>query len=206
MTDQPLHRCTWVHGELMEAYHDREWGRPEHDDQKLYEMFFLEGFQAGLSWYIVLSKREAFRKAFSNFDVRAIAAYGESDVARLMTAEGIVRNRLKILGAINNAKIYLAIQQEFGSFDRYLTHFIPDGPVVSREDVFPTTSPLSDAVSEDLRRRGMKFVGSVTIYSYLQSVGIVIDHEQSCFVMKELNLLCSQNNKAPLITSDHGAL
>ena len=170
----------------MEDYHDHEWGRPLHDDAKLYEMLFLEGFQAGLSWYIVLSKREAFRQAFSGFDPHAIAAYGDEDVARLLQAEGIVRNRLKILGTITNARVFLALQEEFGSFDAYLLSFIPDGPVVSREDIFPTTSPLSDRVSADLRKRGMKFVGSVTIYSFLQSVGIVIDHEQNCFVMKEL--------------------
>ena len=179
-------RCTWVQGELMEAYHDHEWGRPLHDDAALYEMLFLEGFQAGLSWYIVLSKREAFRNAFSGFDAHAIAAYGEDDVARLLADPAIVRNRLKIRGAITNARVFLAIQAEFGTFDAYLMHFIPEGPVVSTVDVFPTQTPLSDAVSKDLIKRGMKFVGSVTIYSYLQSVGIVIDHEQSCFVMQEL--------------------
>ena len=186
MSETPICRCSWVKGALMEDYHDHEWGRPLHDDAKLYEMLFLEGFQAGLSWYIVLSKREAFRKAFSGFDPHAIAAYGDEDVARLLQAEGIVRNRLKILGTIANARVFLTLQEEFGSFDAYLLHFIPDGPIVSREDSFPTTSPLSDRVSADLRKRGMKFVGSVTIYSFLQSVGIVIDHEQNCFVMKEL--------------------
>lgn len=180
------YRCAWVQGEMMEQYHDHEWGRPLHDDQKLYEMLFLEGFQAGLSWYIVLKKREAFRRAFSNFDVKAIAAYGETDLMRLLEDEGIVRNRLKIQGTITNAKVFLEIQQEFGSFDAYLTHFVPDGPVVNTTDVFPTRTPLSDAVSDDLRKRGMKFVGSVTIYSYLQSVGIVNDHERACFVMHEL--------------------
>lgn len=179
-------RCSWVKGALMEDYHDHEWGRPQHDDAKLYEMLFLEGFQAGLSWYIVLSKREAFRQAFSGFDPHAIAAYGDEEVVRLLQAEGIVRNRLKILATITNAQVFLALQEEFGSFDAYLLSFIPEGPVVSRVNSFPTTSPLSDRVSADLRKRGMKFVGSVTIYSFLQSVGIVIDHEQECFVMKEL--------------------
>ncbi|MDD3214705.1 MAG: DNA-3-methyladenine glycosylase I [Eubacteriales bacterium] len=179
-------RCNWPQGELMTAYHDNEWGRPCHDDQALYEMLVLEGFQAGLSWYIVLSKREAFRSAFSGFDPVAIAAYGDEDVARLLADGGIIRNRLKVLGTITNAKVFLALQQEFGSFDAYLLSFIPDGPVINRTDEFVTRSPLSDAVSKDLRKRGMKFVGTVTIYSYLQSVGIVIDHEQDCFVMKEL--------------------
>ena len=149
-------------------------------------MLFLEGFQAGLSWYIMLKKREAFRRAFSDFDVAAIAAYGEADVARLLQDEGIVRNRLKILGTITNAQVFLKIQEEFGSFDKYLLSFIPDGPVVNSTDVFPTSSPLSDAVSKDLRKRGMKFVGTVTMYSFLQSVGIINDHERGCFVMKAL--------------------
>ena len=152
----------------------------------LYEMLFLEGFQAGLSWYIVLKKREAFRRAFSGFDAQAIAAYGEADIARLMADETIVRNRLKVLGAITNAAVFLSIQAEFGTFDRYLQSFIPDGPVVNLTNVFPTSSPLSDAVSKDLRKRGMKFVGTVTIYSFLQSIGVIIDHEQACFVMREL--------------------
>lgn len=184
MTDK--HRCRWPQGELMVAYHDTEWGRPSRDDAFLYEMLFLEGFQAGLSWYIVLSKREAFRRAFSNFDPVAVAAYGEADVSRLMQAEGIVRNRLKVLAAITNARVFLAIQKEFGSFAAYLWGFAPDGPIVSERDEFVTQSPLSDAVSKDLKKRGMKFVGTVTIYSYLESVGIINDHEQECFVMKEL--------------------
>lgn len=186
MNQTPEYRCAWAHGELMEAYHDHEWGRPVHDDAKLYEMLVLEGFQAGLSWYIVLSKREAFRKAFANFQPEAIAAFGDADVARLLADPAIVRNRLKVLGTITNARVFLAIRKEFGSFDRYLWGFTPDGPVVSREDVFPTRTALSDAVSADLKKRGMKFVGSVTIYSYLQSVGIVNDHEQHCFVMSQL--------------------
>ena len=186
MTQAQKHRCRWPQGELMIAYHDHEWGRPLHDDQKLYEMLFLEGFQAGLSWYIVLSKREAFRASCSGFDANAIAAYGEADIARLLQADGIVRNRLKILAAISNARVFLAIQKEFGSFDRYLWGFVNNEPIVSREDVFPVVSPLSDAVSKDLKKRGMKFVGSVTIYSFLESVGVINDHEQACFVMEEL--------------------
>ena len=186
MTPNPEYRCAWARGELMEAYHDHEWGRPVRDDARLYEMLLLEGFQAGLSWYIVLSKREAFRRAFSGFDPEAVAAYGDADVARLLADPTIVRNRLKVLGTVTNARVFLAIQKEFGSFSRYLWGFAPDGPIVSREDVFPTRTPLSDAVSADLKKRGMKFVGSVTIYSYLQSIGIVNDHEQKCFVMGQL--------------------
>ena len=181
-------RCYWVNpqNELYCRYHDLEWGTPIRDDQTMYELFLLETFQAGLSWYIVLSKREAFRKAFSNFYPAAIAAYDESDVARLMQAEGIVRNRLKVLAAITNARVFLAIQKEFGSFAAYLWGFAPDGPIVSEKDEFPTSSPLSDAVSKDLKKRGMKFVGTVTMYSYLESVGVINDHEQACFVMGEL--------------------
>lgn len=179
-------RCAWPQGDLMTAYHDLEWGRPQHDDLALYEMLFLEGFQAGLSWYVVLSKREHFRRAFSGFDARAIAGYGEPDMARLLLDPTIVRNRSKIAGAVCNAKVFLAIQAEFGSFDRYLWGFVDNQPIVNRTGVFPTRSPLSDAVSADLKKRGMKFVGSVTVYSYLQSVGLVNDHEPACFVMREL--------------------
>jgi DNA-3-methyladenine glycosylase I len=186
MTQLDKPRCHWPQGELMITYHDTEWGRPRHDDPFLYEMLFLEGFQAGLSWYIVLSKREAFRRVFSNFDPVAVAAYGESDIARLMQAEGIVRNRLKVQAAVTNARVFLDIQKEFGSFAAYLWGFAPNGPIVSQQDVFPTSSPLSDAVFKDLKKRGMKFVGTVTVYSYLESVGVINDHEQGCFVMREL--------------------
>ncbi len=185
-------RCSWVNGELMEAYHDNEWGRPCHDDAFLYEMLVLEGFQAGLSWYIVLSKREAFRRAFAGFDANKVAAFGEADIARLLTDEGIIRNKLKIRATVTNAQVFLAIQKEFGSFDAYLQRFIPDGPVITILNDWhdmPTRSPLSDAVSKDLQKRGMKFVGSVTIYSYLQSIGVVIDHDRDCFVLKELHLV-----------------
>jgi len=182
-------RCSWPRGDLMIAYHDTEWGRPCHDDQKLYEMLFLEGFQAGLSWLIVLSKREAFRAAFSGFNPAQIAAYGEADFERLLQTDGIIKNKLKIRATITNARVFLALQKEFGSFDQYLMRFIPNGPVVnplaSLRDM-PVSSPLSDAVSKDLRKRGMKFVGTVTVYSFLQSVGIVIEHERDCFVLEEL--------------------
>jgi DNA-3-methyladenine glycosylase I len=189
MLEPERRRCGWPRGDMMIAYHDDEWGRPCHDDGQLYEMLFLEGFQAGLSWLIVLSKREAFRRAFDGFDPAKIAAYGEADVARLLNAEGIIKNRLKIRGTIANAIVFLSIQKECGSFDAYLQSFIPNGPVVNDiGDVrdLPVSSPLSDAVSADLRKRGMKFVGTVTVYSYLQSVGIVIDHERGCFVLGEL--------------------
>lgn len=172
-------RCAWVHGELMTRYHDTEWGKPEHDDRKLAEMLFLEAFQAGLSWAVVLNKRENFRKAFADFDPEAIAAFGEADVLRLMEDPGIVRNRRKIEGAIRNMRVFLDIQKEFGSFSKYLWGFAPDAPIIGGTE-YLCSSPLSDAVSADLVKRGMRFVGSVTIYSYLQAVGIVNDHDPLC--------------------------
>jgi DNA-3-methyladenine glycosylase I len=173
-------RCGWAKGEAMIHYHDEEWGRPEHDDRKLAEMLLLEGFQAGLSWAVVLSKRENFRKAFSGFDPEKIAAYGEEDINRLKENPGIVRNRLKIEAAVKNMRVFLDIQAEFGSFDRYLWAFAPEGPVIGGETMI-CSSPLSDAVSKDLIKRGMRFMGTVTVYSFLQAVGVVNDHEALCF-------------------------
>lgn len=173
-------RCAWVKGDMMTRYHDEEWGKPEHDDRKLAEMLVLEGFQAGLSWAVVLSKRENFRKAFCGFDPVQIAAFDERDVERLMADPGIVRNRRKIEGTIQNMRVFLDIQKEFGSFDRYLWGFAPDAPIIGGTE-YLCSSPLSDAVSKDMVKRGMRFVGSVTIYSYLQSIGIVNDHDPLCF-------------------------
>lgn len=164
----------------MCRYHDEEWGREQHDDRKLFEMLLLESFQAGLSWKCILNKREAFRRAFDGFDVRKIAEYDEGKKLQLMADAGIVRCRKKIDAAISNAQIFLEIQREFGSFDRYLQSFIPNGPVRSAAGMNVTHSPLSDAVSADLQKRGMKFVGTVIIYSFLQAVGVVNDHEISC--------------------------
>lgn len=176
-----MNRCRWVNVEnpLYVSYHDKEWGRPLHDDCKLYEMLLLECFQAGLSWECILNKREHFRKAFSDFDPAAVAAYGEADVRRLMADKGIIRNRAKIMAGIANSRVFLDIQQEWGSFDRYLWHFTKDAVVVEPYTE-RTTSPLSDVVSADLKRRGMKFVGSVTIYSYLQAVGVINGHGPEC--------------------------
>ncbi len=172
-------RCAWAGGEMMLRYHDTEWGKPEHDDLKLAEMLLLEGFQAGLSWAVVLNKREHFREAFSGFDPAAIARYDERDVERLLANPGIVRNRLKIQAAILNMRVFLAIQEEFGTFDRYLWGFAPDAPIIGgRERI--CSSPLSDAVAKDLKKRGMRFVGTVTVYSYLQAIGIVNDHDPLC--------------------------
>ncbi|MBN1777743.1 MAG: DNA-3-methyladenine glycosylase I [Clostridiales bacterium] len=173
-------RCDWARGsEAMIRYHDEEWGKPEHDDAKLAEMLLLEGFQAGLSWAVVLSKRENIRKAFAGFDPEKIAAFGEVDVARMMADPGIVRNRLKIEAAIGNMRVFLDIQKEFGSFDRYLYSFAPDAPVIGGQE-FVCSSPLSDAIAKDLKKRGMRFMGTVTAYSFLQAVGVVNDHDITC--------------------------
>ena len=174
-------RCSWAKGERMIRYHDEEWGVPVHDDGKLYEMLLLEAFQAGLSWQVVLSKRENFRRAFDGFDAQKIARYDEAKMLSLMSDAGLIRCRRKIEGAIVNARVFLDIQREFGSFAAYLYSFT-DGKVIRNEtgEVI-TTSPVSDALSRDLRKRGMKYMGSVTVYSYLQAVGLVNDHEPHCF-------------------------
>lgn len=180
MSDKPITRCVWAKGELMERYHDNEWGRPVEDDQLLYEMLLLEAFQAGLSWYVVLSKRENFRQAFDGFDAHKIAGYGEPKIASLLNDPGIIRSRRKIEGAIQNARVFLALQAEFGSFKAYLDSFTGGAVDENPEGVFRTTSPLSDSMSKDLKRRGMKYMDSVTLYSYLQAVGVVNDHELGC--------------------------
>ncbi len=172
-------RCAWARGEQMIRYHDEEWGKPEHDDRKLAEMLLLEGFQAGLSWAVVLSKRENFRKAFAGFDPVKIAAFGQQDVERMMADAGIVRNRKKIEAAIGNMRVFLTIQKEFGSFDRYLYSFAPDAPIIGGQELI-CSSPLSDAMAKDMKKRGMRFMGSVTVYSFLQAVGVVNDHDLLC--------------------------
>lgn len=175
-------RCVWARGELMQHYHDTEWGVPTTDEAKLYEMLLLEAFQAGLSWRVILSKRENFRRAFDGFDAHKIAAYDEAKVLALLQDEGIVRCRRKIEGAIHNARCYLDICREFGSFAAYLHGFTGGETVRNLTGEFLTTSPLSDAISKDLKKRGMKYMGSVTVYSYLQAVGVVDDHEAGCFM------------------------
>ena len=178
-----LKRCRWADpgSELYIAYHDQEWGRPEHDDRKLFEMLILEGFQAGLSWITILKKREAFRKAFDNFEPAVVAAYGSEKLEALMGDPGIVRNRRKIEATVQNAKMFLNIQKEFGSFDRYLWDFTDGQVILNTDDVVRASSELSDRISTDLKRRGMKFVGTVIIYSFLQAVGVVNDHERGCW-------------------------
>lgn len=176
-------RCFWVDeaSPVYIKYHDEEWGIPVYNDKKLYEMFFLETFQAGLSWITILKKREFFREAFDGFDVEKVAGYGEEKIKELMENKGIIRNRKKIEAAVKNSRVFLEIQQEFGSFSKYLWGFTDNKVIVSQADSFPTKTELSDRVSADLKKRGMSFVGSVTIYSYLQATGVVNDHELSCF-------------------------
>ena len=176
-------RCSWVdeNSTIYKDYHDHEWGKPVYDDEKLYEMFLLETFQAGLSWITILKKRESFKIAFDNFDVNKIARYDENKIEQLMENKDIIRNRRKIVAAIKNAKIFIEIQNEFGSFSKYLWGFSNNQIIKNIDDNFKTTSKLSDEISNDLKKRGMSFVGSITIYSYLQAVGIVNDHELNCF-------------------------
>jgi DNA-3-methyladenine glycosylase I len=186
-------RCSWVNSdELYIKYHDEEWGVPVHDDQKMFEFLLLETFQAGLSWYTILKKRENFRNAFDQFDYEKVAVFNESKVEALLKDAGIIRNQQKIRAAINNAQRYMEIQQEFGSFCDYLWGFTNHQVIRNRwtdiADV-PATSALSDQVSKDLKKRGFKFVGSTTIYAHLQACGIINDHTQNCFRYKEVKEL-----------------
>ena len=178
---ETVRRCGWVnpHNPLYIEYHDKEWGVPLHDDQRLFELLILESFQAGLSWECILNKRENFRAAFAGFDAAAVASFDEQRVEALMQDAGIVRNRRKITAAIRNSKIFPEIQKQYGSFDTYLWSFT-EGKVVKEPYTLRTTSPPSDAVSKDLQRRGMRFVGSTIIYSYLQAVGVINGHAEDC--------------------------
>ena len=181
-------RCNWVResSELYCAYHDDEWGAPIHDETTMYGLFLLELFQAGLSWITLLKKREAFREAFDDFDVVKIAAYDQEKIDSLLQNAGIIRSRGKIGAAISNAKIVLSLQQEFGSFCNYLWHFSGGKVVLSPGAAYRATSPLSDRISADLKRRGMRYAGSVTIHSFLQAAGIVNEHEPTCYRYMEL--------------------
>ena len=182
-----MKRCGWAETELSIQYHDTEWGVPLHDDRRLFEFLVLEGAQAGLSWNIILNKREEYRRAFDRFDPRKVAAYDARKVKALLRNPGIVRNRLKIAAAIQNAKAFLAVQKEFGSFDRYIWGFVGGKPRVNRvksmKDV-PARTPESDAMSKDLQKRGFKFVGSTICYAYMQATGLVNDHAVGCFRSK----------------------
>lgn len=172
-------RCSWVtENEIYIKYHDEEWGIPTHDDKELFEMLVLESFQAGLSWITILKKRENFKKAFDDFDVKQVSNYDENKVNELLENEGIIRHKGKISSAINNAQIFIDIQKEFGSFDNYIWSFT-EGRTIKAE--YLTESDLSKRISKDLKKRGMKFVGPTIIYSYLESIGIIDNHERDCF-------------------------
>jgi DNA-3-methyladenine glycosylase I len=176
----------------MIRYHDEEWGVPLHDDLKLFEFIVLEGFQAGLSWQIVLNKRENFREAFDNFDPEIVAGYDRLKMEELMNNSSIIRNRLKIAACINNARCFLEVQKEFGSFDNYIWKFVDYKPIVnSFNDMkeVPAKTPLSDKISKDLKKRGFKFVGSTVIYAHMQATGMVNDHLTFCFRHKEINAI-----------------
>lgn len=173
----------------MIMYHDTEWGVPLHDDRKLFEFLVLEGFQAGLSWQIVLNKREAFRKAFDGFNPEKIAAYDETKLNELVQNKSIIRNRQKIAACVNNAQQYLKIQNEFGSFDNYIWQFVNFKPIInsfSRIEELPAKTPLSDKISADLKKRGFKFVGSTIVYAHMQATGMVNDHLTGCFRHSEV--------------------
>ena len=177
-------RCAWANpkNELYIKYHDEEWGQPVHDDQRLFEMLILESFQAGLSWECVLNKREAFRKAFDGFDMEKVCAYDEARMEELKQDAGIVRNSRKIKAAVENARIFREIVKEYGSFAEYLWGFT-QGKVVYEND--KASSPLSDAISKDLKKRGMTFVGTTIIYAYLQAVGVICSHENGCYLYRQ---------------------
>ena len=176
-------RCKWCNlkNQLYIKYHDEEWGRPNFDEKYLYEMLILESFQAGLSWECVLNKRESFRKAFDNFDIDKICNYDENKIQELLKNEKIIRNKLKIKAAINNSKIFKNIQKEYSSFHNYLKKYTKDETII---EIDKTTSELSDAISKDLQTKGMKFVGSTIIYSYLQAIGVIYSHEKECYLYK----------------------
>ena len=182
-----MKRCRWVNldNRLYVDYHDREWGKPKYDDKELFELLILEMFQAGLTWECILNKRDSFRLAFDNFNYNKISNYDDDKINELMNNKDIVRNRLKIIASINNAKVFINIIKEFGSFSNYIWGFTNNNIIYN---CMVTYNDLSDRISLDLKRRGMKFVGSIIIYSYLQAIGVINDHESGCYLHKEENL------------------
>lgn len=184
MNHANLHRCRWcnLNNPIYVAYHDKEWGTAQYDDRKLFELLVLEPFQAGLSWETILNKRENFRRAFDDFDPEKICQYDEEKILSLLSDSGIIRNRRKIEVTIQNATVFLRIQKEWGSFSAYIWHFT-DGKVIYEND--KTHSPLSDLISRDLKKRGMKFIGTTIVYSYLQAIGIIWSHDRECFLYQE---------------------
>ena len=184
-----MQRCDWAKNDLAVQYHDAEWGVPQHDDRKLFEFLILEGAQAGLSWDTILRKRENYRAAFDDFDYKKIALYDAEKQAELLQNEGIIRNRLKIKSAIQNANAFLKIQKEFGSFDKYIWNFVGGKPIVNRWknlSEVPAKTEISDAMSKDLKKRGFNFVGSTIMYAFMQACGLVNDHLVSCFRYTEI--------------------
>ncbi len=179
-------RCTWVNlkNKIYVKYHDEEWGVSCHNDNRLFELLILEGAQAGLSWEIILKKRENYREAFDGFDPKKVACYTDKKIEKLLQNEGIIRNRLKINSSIRNAKVFLEIQKEFESFDKYIWGFVEEVPIMNKFkkiSEIPTQTELSQKISKDLKKRGMNFVGPTIVYAYIQSIGMVNDHEISCF-------------------------
>lgn len=189
-------RCPWTGNDpLMIKYHDEEWGVPLHNDRRLFEFIILDGFQAGLSWRTIINKRKNFKKAFDNFDAKKITKYGSQKINELLNDEGIIRNRLKILAAVENAKAFLKVQKEFGTFDRYIWQFTGGKTIVNKHKStadIPATSAESDLMSEDLKKRGFKFVGSTICYAFMQAAGMVNDHITKCFRYKSVS---KNNNK-----------
>ncbi len=182
-------RCDWAKNEIAILYHDAEWGVPNHDDRKLFEFLILEGAQAGLSWDTILRKRENYRAAFDEFDYKKIALYDEKKKAELLQNEGIIRNRLKIKSAIQNANAFLNVQKEFGSFDKYIWNFVGGKPIVNNwknMSEVPASTTISDAISKDLKKRGFNFVGSTIMYAFMQACGLVNDHLTNCSRYKEV--------------------
>lgn len=182
------HRCAWAAKDIFHDYHDREWGVPVHDDRLHFEFLVLEGAQAGLSWATILNRREGYRKAFSNFEPAKVARYSEKKIEKLLQDPGIIRNRLKVRSAVKNAKAFLAVQREFGSFDAYIWRFVGGQPIKNRWKSMadlPATSNESDELSKDLKKRGFSFVGSTIIYAHMQAIGMVNDHETRCFRYRE---------------------
>jgi DNA-3-methyladenine glycosylase I len=176
-------RCAWAGNDpLYIKYHDEEWGKPIHDDKRLFEFLVLESAQAGLSWITILRRREGYRKAFADFDVEKVAAFTDEDVERLMQDASIIRNRGKITSAISNAKLFMEIQKEFGSFDEYLYSFMPEGKSINNfHEKIPASTPVSDAISKDMKKRGFKFFGTTICYAHMQATGMVNDHVPDCF-------------------------
>jgi DNA-3-methyladenine glycosylase I len=184
-----MKRCKWAEHESMIEYHDKEWGVPVHNDRKLFEMLILEGAQAGLSWSTILKRRKTYKKAFDNFDVKKISKYNDKDFERLMNDKGIIRNKLKIKATIQNAILFLEVQKEFGSFDKYIWSFVNHKPIINKFRELkniPANTHESDLMGKDLKKRGFGFVGTTICYAFMQAVGMVNDHTIDCFRYKEV--------------------